>query len=57
MGESCVSVFVPTTPNPTSGFLMMFRESEVQPIPMKVDEAVRFIISCGVLNQKGKPVA
>ncbi len=52
MGEPCVSVFVPTTPNPTSGFLMMFKKSEVESVPMKVDEAIRFIISCGVLKEQ-----
>lgn len=52
IGEESVSVFVPTTPNPTSGFLMMFKRSDIKPVSMKVDEAVRFIISCGVINEE-----
>ncbi len=44
-----VAVFVPTTPNPTTGFLLMFEKSEIIPLEMKVEEAFRYIISCGVL--------
>lgn len=43
------AVFVPTTPNPTSGFLMLFKPEAIIPIDMTVEEAFRFIISCGVL--------
>ena len=48
MGDR-VAVFVPTTPNPTSGFLVMFKRDQVVPLDMKVDEALRYVISCGVL--------
>jgi len=44
------TVFVPTTPNPTSGYLVIVPEGEVIPIPWTVDEAFRFIISAGVLT-------
>ncbi|MBS0636623.1 MAG: DUF502 domain-containing protein [Verrucomicrobia bacterium] len=44
-----IAVFVPTTPNPTTGFLLMYRKEDVIPLDMKVDEALRYIISCGVL--------
>lgn len=44
-----IAVFVPTTPNPTSGFLMMFRKSDVIFLTMKVDEAFKFIVSCGIM--------
>jgi len=44
-----VAVFVPTTPNPTSGFLMMFREEDLVYIDMKVEEALKYVISCGVI--------
>lgn len=48
-GEEVVSVFVPTTPNPTSGFLIMVPKNEVIELSMTVDEAVRMIISLGVV--------
>lgn len=49
-GVSLISVFVPTTPNPTSGFLMMYREEEVIYLDMKIEEAFKYIISCGVIT-------
>jgi len=45
-----ISVFVPTTPNPTSGFLMMYPESDIIRLKMSVEEAFKFIISCGVIH-------
>lgn len=50
LGSSLVTVFVPTTPNPTSGFLMMYREEEVIYLDMKVEDAFKYIISCGVIS-------
>ncbi|HEV8051475.1 MAG TPA: DUF502 domain-containing protein [Parachlamydiaceae bacterium] len=47
--EPLVAVFVPTTPNPTSGFLMMFRESDLVYLDMKVEDALKYVISCGVI--------
>lgn len=44
-----MAVFIPTTPNPTSGFLLMFHKDQVIPLSMSVEEALRYIISCGVL--------
>jgi uncharacterized membrane protein len=44
-----VSVYVPTTPNPTSGFFLMFRKNEVIALDMDVDEALKYIISMGVV--------
>lgn len=48
-GESYASVFVPTTPNPTSGFLMLFHEKDITQLDMPVEDAFKFIISCGVI--------
>lgn len=45
-----VAVFVPTTPNPTSGFLMVFDRKDVIYLDMKVEEAFKYIISCGVID-------
>lgn len=44
-----VAVFVPTAPNPTSGFLMMFKPSDLIYLDMKVEEAFKTILSCGVI--------
>ena len=44
-----VSVYVPTTPNPTSGFFLMMPRADVVPLGMSVDEALKYIISMGVV--------
>ncbi len=46
--EEMVSVFVPTTPNPTSGYVVMLPRREIIELDMSVDEGMRFIISMGV---------
>jgi uncharacterized membrane protein len=48
-GKEVVCVFVPTTPNPTSGFLILVPTDEVVELDMTVDEAFRMIISLGVV--------
>ena len=45
-----VSVYVPTTPNPTSGFFLMMKVSDVVELDMSVDEALKYIISMGVIT-------
>lgn len=50
-----VSVYVPTTPNPTSGFFLMMPSSEVQELDMTVDEALKYIISMGVVAPPPNP--
>jgi len=49
-GDPMVSYFIPTTPNPTSGFLMMAPRSRVKEIDMSVDQALKFVISLGVVQ-------
>lgn len=44
-----VSVYVPTTPNPTSGFFLMLPKSEVIALDMSVDQALKYIISMGTV--------
>ncbi len=44
-----VSIYVPTTPNPTSGFFLMMRRSEVIELNISVDSALKYIISMGVV--------
>ena len=51
-GVEMVSVFIPTTPNPTSGFLMMLPKTDVIELDMSVDDALKFIISLGVMQPK-----
>ena len=45
----CISVYVPTTPNPTSGFFLMMPRSDVRELSMSVDEALKYVISMGVV--------
>ena len=47
-----VNVFVPTTPNPTSGFLLMFPKDEIIYLDMTFEEASKFIVSAGTSNPK-----
>jgi uncharacterized membrane protein len=44
-----VSVYVPTTPNPTSGFFLMMPRTDVVALKMSVDEALKYVISMGVV--------
>jgi uncharacterized membrane protein len=44
-----VSVYVPTTPNPTSGFFLMMRRADVIELDMSVDDALKYVISMGVV--------
>ena len=50
LGTEMVSIFIPTTPNPTSGFLMMIPKSEVRELSMTIDEALKFTISLGMMQ-------
>ena len=45
-----VSVYVPTTPNPTSGFFLMMPRADVIELDMSVDEALKYVISMGVVS-------
>ena len=47
--DTLVSVFIPTTPNPTSGFIIMTRKDEITELNMNVEEAFKFVISMGVI--------
>ncbi len=50
-----VSVYVPTTPNPTSGFFLMMPAKDVVELEMTVDEALKYIISMGVVAPPPHP--
>jgi uncharacterized membrane protein len=45
-----ITVFIPTTPNPTSGFLMMYPKESLIFLDMKVEDAFKYTISCGVIR-------
>jgi len=50
--KNLINVFVPTTPNPTSGFLIMFPKDEIIYLDMNFEEASKFIVSAGTSNPK-----
>ena len=52
INKNLVNVFVPTTPNPTSGFLLMFPKDEIVYLDMSFEEASKFIVSAGTSNPK-----
>lgn len=52
--EPCVSLFIPTTPNPTSGLLILVPRSETIPLSMPVADALTFIMSAGAVRP-GRP--
>ena len=50
--KKLINIFIPTTPNPTSGFLLMFPKKEVIYLDMTFEEASKFIVSAGTSNPK-----
>ena len=50
--KNLINVFVPTTPNPTSGFLIMFPREEIIYLDMSFEEASKFIVSAGTSSPK-----
>lgn len=49
IGDNMVSLYVPTTPNPTSGFFLMVPKSDVLELDMSVEDALKYLISMGVV--------
>lgn len=47
--DDTVAVFVPTTPNPTSGFLLIYKRKDLIFLDMKVEDAFKYVISCGMI--------
>jgi len=52
--DTLISVFVPTTPNPTSGFLLFFPKSDIIELDMSVEDAAKLVISAGLVYPGGK---
>ena len=48
-GERLISIFVPTTPNPTSGFLLFFPSTDIRELDMSVEDAAKLVISAGLV--------
>ncbi len=44
-----ISVLIPTTPNPTTGFLLMYKQEDLIYLDMKPEDAIKYIVSCGVI--------
>ncbi len=55
IGREVLNVFVPTTPNPTSGFFLIVPRQDVIELDMSVDDGLRMLLSVGVVQPKGKP--
>ncbi|MGA0101281.1 MAG: DUF502 domain-containing protein [Burkholderiaceae bacterium] len=51
----CVSIYVPTTPNPTSGFFLMLPRAEVIPLSIGVDAALKYVVSMGTVPPSAQP--
>ena len=52
--EKLINVFIPTTPNPTSGFLLFFPKKDLIYMHMKIEDAVKMVISGGIVTPKIK---
>ena len=50
IGQDTINVFVPTTPNPTSGFLLMFPKEDVIYLDLTFEEASKFVVSAGSIT-------
>jgi uncharacterized membrane protein len=48
-----VGVYVPTTPNPTSGYLMWVERSEIVPMAISVEDGIKLVVSCGIVTPAG----
>ncbi len=57
LDQEHVSVYVPTTPNPTSGYFLMLPRSQVIPLEMTVDAALKYVVSMGVVAPPDEGVA
>ena len=57
LGDDMVSVYVPTTPNPTSGFFLMVPVSDVRTLNLSVDQALTYVISMGAVAPEETPHA
>jgi uncharacterized membrane protein len=52
-GRDMVGVYVPTTPNPTSGYLMWVERREIVPMAISVEDGIKLVVSCGIVTPNG----
>jgi len=52
--QSCVNVFLPTTPNPTSGFMLVVPKKDIVRLSMNIEEGMKLVISGGIISPKIK---
>lgn len=52
--DDCINVFLPTTPNPTSGFLLFVPKDDVIPLEMSVEDGLKMVISGGIVTPPDK---
>ncbi len=57
VGEPCVNVFVPTTPNPTSGFMLVVPRRRAIDLDITIEDAMKLIISAGAVSPTGERTA
>lgn len=55
LGDDYISVYVPTTPNPTSGFFLLMQRKDVIELDLSVDEALTYVISMGAVAPSSTP--
>ena len=48
--EESVNIFVPTAPNPTSGFVAIVPKKDIREIDISVEEGIKFVLSVGIIN-------
>lgn len=56
-GGEMIGVYVPTTPNPTSGYLMWVERSEIVPMAISVEDGIKLVVSCGIVTPNGTAAA
>jgi uncharacterized membrane protein len=49
-GEVCTNIFIPTTPNPTSGFILMVPKKDIIDPDINIDQGIKFVISAGLVE-------
>lgn len=55
VGSECVSVFLPTVPNPTTGYILFLSPEQVKPLRMTVEDGFKLLISAGAVVPEGTP--
>ncbi len=55
-GQGFISVYVPTTPNPTSGFLIFVPQKDVIKLDMSVEDGIKYVLSCGIVTPQSEEI-